>query len=87
MLIPAISRRAFLGAAAAFASASPTALLGRSQQAMAAGIKFSFGSNTHGEDVGRVEYGVQMAKECGLTAKNMFAPPPHDQKPIIRRGA
>ncbi len=54
-------------------------------KAKSAGIKFSFGSNTHGEDVGRVEYGIQMAKECGLTAKNMFTPPPYDQKPIIRR--
>ena len=56
-------------------------------KAKAAGLKFSFGSNTHGEDVGRVGYGIQMAKECGLTATNMFTPPPHDQKPIIRRGA
>jgi histidinol phosphatase-like PHP family hydrolase len=56
-------------------------------KAKAAGIKFSFGSNTHGEDVGRVEYGIQMAKECGLSARNMFTPPPHDLKPIIRRGA
>jgi histidinol phosphatase-like PHP family hydrolase len=55
-------------------------------KAKAAGVKFSFGSDTHGEDVGRVEYGIRMAKECGLTAKNMFTPPPYDQKPIIRRG-
>lgn len=55
------------------------------RKAKAAGIKFSFGSNTHGEEVGRVGYGIQMAKECGLTSKNMFAPPPHDLKPIIRR--
>lgn len=54
-------------------------------KAKAAGIKFSFGSNTHGEDVGRVEYGIQMAKECGLTAKDMFTPPAYDQKPIVRR--
>ncbi len=56
-------------------------------KAKSAGIKFSFGSNTHGEEVGMVGYGVQMAKECGLTAKNMFTPAPPDQKPIIRRGA
>jgi histidinol phosphatase-like PHP family hydrolase len=55
-------------------------------KAKAAGVKFSFGSNTHGEEVGRVGYGIQMAKECGLTAKNMFTPPPYDLKPIIRRG-
>ena len=56
-------------------------------KAKAAGIKFTFGSNTHGEEVGMVGYGIQMAKECGLTAQNMFTPPPYDQKPIIRRGA
>ena len=56
-------------------------------KAKAAGLKFSFGSNTHGEEVGRLGYGIQMAKECGLTAKNMFTPPAHDLKPIIRRGA
>jgi histidinol phosphatase-like PHP family hydrolase len=56
-------------------------------KAKAAGIKFSFGSNTHGEEVGMVGYGIQMAKECGLTSTNMFTPPPHDLKPIIRRGA
>lgn len=57
------------------------------RMAKAAGLKFSFGSNTHGEDVGRVGYGIQMAKECGLTSANMFTPAPHDLKPIIRRGA
>jgi histidinol phosphatase-like PHP family hydrolase len=56
-------------------------------KAKAAGLKFSFGSNTHGEEVGVVDYGIQMAKECGLTAQNMFTPPPYDLKPIIRRGA
>jgi histidinol phosphatase-like PHP family hydrolase len=56
-------------------------------KAKAAGLKFSFGSNTHGEEVGEVGYGIQMARECELTAKNMFTPPPYDLKPIIRRGA
>lgn len=56
------------------------------RKAKAAGLKFSFGSNTHGEEVGRVGYGIQMAKECGLTSSNMFTPAPHDLKPIIRRG-
>jgi hypothetical protein len=56
-------------------------------KAKSAGIKFSFGSNTHGEEVGMVGYGIQMAHECGLTARNMFTPVPYDQKPIIRRGA
>ncbi|HEV2350531.1 MAG TPA: hypothetical protein VG028_11875 [Terriglobia bacterium] len=57
------------------------------RKAKAAGLKFSFGSNTHGEEVGRVGYGIQMAKECGLTSANMFKPAPHDLKPVIRRSA
>ncbi len=56
------------------------------QKAKAAGVKFSFGSNTHGEEVGVVGYGIQMAHECGLTAKNMFMPAPYDQKAVVRRG-
>jgi histidinol phosphatase-like PHP family hydrolase len=55
-------------------------------KAKAAGATFSFGSNTHGEEVGRIEYSIRMAKECGFTARNMFTPQPYDRKPVIRRG-
>jgi histidinol phosphatase-like PHP family hydrolase len=55
-------------------------------KAKSAGIKFSFGSNTHGEEVGMVGYGIQMAHECGLTAKNIFTPAPYEQKAVVRRG-
>jgi histidinol phosphatase-like PHP family hydrolase len=55
------------------------------QKAKAAGVKFSFGSNTHGDEVGNVGYGIQMAHECGLTAKNIFTPAPYEQKAVVRR--
>jgi histidinol phosphatase-like PHP family hydrolase len=57
------------------------------RKAKSAGIKFSFGSNTHGEEVGILGYSIQMAHECGLSAKNIFTPVPYDQKPVIRRAA
>ena len=44
------------------------------RMAKRAGSKFSFGSNTHSEEVGRLEYCVNMAKECGLTGADMFMP-------------
>jgi len=37
-----------------------------------AGVKFSFGSNTHGEEVGMLEYCLKMAREVGLTRSDMF---------------
>jgi histidinol phosphatase-like PHP family hydrolase len=39
-------------------------------------IKFSFGTNNGGRDLGHLEYCRRMAKECGLTEKNMFSPKP-----------
>jgi hypothetical protein len=27
-----------------------------------------------------------MARECGLTSRDIFTPAPYDQKPVIRRG-
>lgn len=50
-----------------------------------AGAKFSFGSNAHDESVGILDYSVNMAKELGLTASDMFVPAPFEQKPIMRR--
>lgn len=49
-----------------------------------AGAKFSFGSNAHGEDIGKLEYGLDMAKGCGLTRQDMFLPAPTEKKPIMR---
>ena len=53
--------------------------------AKAAGVKFSFGSNAHGEGVGKLDYSIKMAKVLGLRGENMFMPAPRDQKPIMRR--
>jgi len=50
-----------------------------------AGVKFSFGSNIHGPDVGQLDYCVEMAKQLGLTRRDLFAPAPPGQKPIQRR--
>jgi hypothetical protein len=38
-----------------------------------------------GEDVGKLDYSVKMAKELGLTRKDMFMPAPASSKPILRR--
>ncbi len=48
-------------------------------------IKFSFGTNNGGRDLGHLEYCRRMAKECGLTEKDMFSPKPPGKKPIQRR--
>jgi hypothetical protein len=50
-----------------------------------AGAKFAFGTNNGGRDLGDLRYCLQMAEECGLTAKDMFVPRPDGQKPIQRR--
>jgi histidinol phosphatase-like PHP family hydrolase len=50
-----------------------------------AGVKFSFGSNAHGEEAGRLDYCLKVAKEIGLRHQNMFVPAPADKKPILRR--
>ena len=46
-----------------------------------AGCKFTLGTNNGGkDDLGRLEYSLQMVKECGLTAKDMFVPKPKIRK-------
>ena len=45
------------------------------QKAKAAGVKFTFGTNNAGaNDVGLMEYAIQMKKECGITAADMYKP-------------
>jgi hypothetical protein len=45
------------------------------QKAKAAGVKFTFGTNNGDErDVGLMEYAIQMKKECGITAQDMYKP-------------
>ena len=50
--------------------------------AKTAGVKFSFGSNIHGMDVGKLDYCREMARELNLTPKDLFAPAPKGKKPI-----
>jgi hypothetical protein len=56
------------------------------KQAKAAGIKFSLGTNNPDRDLGRLDYCLDMVRDCGLTWKDMFMPKPDGQKPIQRRG-
>jgi len=46
------------------------------QRAKKAGVKFAFGTNNGGRELGHLEYCRRMAKECRLTEKNMFKPKP-----------
>jgi histidinol phosphatase-like PHP family hydrolase len=50
-----------------------------------AGVRFSFGSNHHGEDIGRLEYCLEMAGELGLTRQDVYTPQPPGLKPIQTR--
>jgi 3-keto-disaccharide hydrolase len=45
------------------------------KRAKAAGVKFTFGTNNAGaNDLGRLEYCIDMAKECGLTSTDIWLP-------------
>lgn len=45
------------------------------KQAKQSGAKFSIGTNNGGiEDVGKMEYAIEMIKECKLTKEDMFIP-------------
>jgi histidinol phosphatase-like PHP family hydrolase len=53
--------------------------------ARAAGIKFTFGSNAHGEDAGKLDYSLKVARDLKLTRRDMFTPAPAGKKPILWR--
>jgi histidinol phosphatase-like PHP family hydrolase len=45
------------------------------KRAKAAGVKFTFGTNNAGaNDLGRLEYCIDMVKECGLTSTDFWLP-------------
>jgi hypothetical protein len=56
------------------------------KMAKEAGLKFTFGTNNTGSDLGRLEYCLQMIEECGLTPDDIFMPKQHDQKPVLTKG-
>ncbi len=56
------------------------------RRAREAGVKFTCGTNNAGkEDLGRLEYCVQMIRECGLQWQDMWVPPADGQKAIQRK--
>lgn len=55
------------------------------KMAKAAGCKFSFGTNNAEAELGRLEYPMQMVKECGLVWQDIFVPRPDGRKPIQLR--
>jgi histidinol phosphatase-like PHP family hydrolase len=45
------------------------------KKAKEAGVKFTLGTNNGGaNDLGRMEYGIDMILECGLTSQDMWYP-------------
>jgi histidinol phosphatase-like PHP family hydrolase len=56
------------------------------KMAKAAGIKFTFGTNNTGRELGRLEYCLKMIEECGLTPDDIFMPKPHEEKPVLVKG-
>ena len=50
-----------------------------------AGLKFSFGTNNGDRDLGRLEYGLQMVRECDLEPQDIFFPKPDGAKPIQKK--
>ncbi len=56
------------------------------KMAKAAGVKFTFGTNNTGRDLGQLEYCIQMIEECELTPNDMFEIRPDHLKPINVKG-
>ena len=46
------------------------------------GVKFSFGTNNSGKEVGDQQYCLDMITECGLTPGDMFMPKAEGKKPV-----
>jgi hypothetical protein len=56
------------------------------KMAKEAGVKFAFGTNNTGRDLGQLEYCIQMIEECRLTPNDMFEIKPAHLKPINVKG-
>jgi histidinol phosphatase-like PHP family hydrolase len=52
------------------------------RMALAAGARFSFGSNAHGLNTGKLPYSLQSARELKLEARHIFRPWPSGQKRV-----
>jgi hypothetical protein len=56
------------------------------KRARAAGIKLACGTNNAGpQDLGRMEYCIQVIRECGLTPADMWQPPVEGKKAVQRK--
>ncbi len=56
------------------------------KMAKEAGVKFTFGTNNTGRDLGQLEYCIQMIEECKLTPNDMFEIKPNHLKPVNVKG-
>ena len=56
------------------------------RKAKEAGVKFSFGTNNTGADLGTLDYCFEMKEKLGLTYKDMFMPKKQNEKPVLVKG-
>ncbi|MEN8117497.1 MAG: family 16 glycoside hydrolase [Bacteroidota bacterium] len=56
------------------------------KMAKEAGVKFAFGTNNTGRNLGQLEYCLEIIQECGLTPNDMFEPKPNELKPVNVKG-
>ncbi len=56
------------------------------KMAKEAGLKFSFGTNNTGSDLGHLQYCLEMIEECKLTPNDMFEIKPDNLKPVNVKG-
>ena len=56
------------------------------KMAKEAGVKFAFGTNNTGRDLGQLQYCLEMIQECGLTPNDMFEIKPEAEKPVNVKG-
>ncbi len=55
------------------------------KRAKSAGVKFSFGTNNGDPNLGRMEYALEMVRECGLAWQDIFIPKPDGKKAAQRK--
>jgi hypothetical protein len=56
------------------------------RKAKEAGVKFTFGTNNSGADLGTLDYSLEMKEKLGLTYKDMFMPKKQAEKPVLVKG-
>lgn len=56
------------------------------RKAKEAGVKFTFGTNNTGADLGTLDYCFEMKEKLGLNYKDMFMPKKHAEKPVLVKG-